>query len=100
MPRDAQRVQMVADLVALDQTYGGVSAEMMVRAANGDLTVEELADYEDAHGLAKGLVAVSGPYVHPSFLTDGRIALESDPTLDPQRRELALRYYERWTRPA
>lgn len=96
--RHVQRRQVVADLVTFDRQFGGVSDGMLKHAATGNLTVEELADYEDCHGLTSGLLVVSGPYVDRSFTTDARIALEVDPSLDDRGRFMALRSYDRWSR--
>lgn len=98
MARDAQRKQMVADLTALGETYGGVSREMLERAATGRLTMEEVADYEEQWGLVPGLVLITSAYVDPSFISDGRIALARDPALDPTQRQMALQTYDIWSR--
>lgn len=96
--RQGARAQMVADLEVFDQQYGEVPPAMMERAASGQLTIEELTDYEEAHGIVPGLILIGSHYVHDSFMTDGRVALARDPALDPERRGQALQTYDSWTR--
>lgn len=95
--RDTQRSQMVADLELLDQVYGDVTEGMIERASIGLLTIDEIAEYEESHGLTFGITLITSAYMDSSFLSDARIALARDPALDMEHRELALHAYDVWS---